>query len=108
MGPPSTVPTVRSQFAEHRITGVAGCAPSGRQPVMARAARNYRPDIHNHVILDDMEHVITIHCAGRVARNERYGVTELERRAGWRGENAVLLVEPEDRKIMTNHRHVAG
>src|SRR5579862_1203934 len=81
---------------------------TGREPVVAGAARDDRPDIDDDVVPHDVERVVAVDRARRVPGHERDAVAHPQRRTLWRGEQAVFLVRPEHLEVMADDRHVEG
>src|SRR6266566_4841842 len=76
------------------------------QAVMAGTARDDGPDVDDHVVADDVVGVVPVHGARRVPGHQGDGVADPQRRSPGSGEDAVLLVEPDDLEVLADDGHV--
>src|SRR5215469_7276833 len=70
---------------------------------MPGTARDDGPDVDDGPVADYVVDVIAVHGARRVPGHQRHRVAHRQRRAAWRGEDAVLLIEPDDREPVVAH-----
>src|SRR5215510_9796323 len=75
---------------------------------MPRAAGDDRPDVYDDIVVEHVIRVVPVHGARRVSGHQGDGVTDRQGRPARGGEDAVLLVEPEDREVVAGERHVRG
>src|SRR6516225_7860534 len=83
-----------------------GLARQPGQAVMAGTARGDGPDVNDHVVADDVVGVVPVHGARRVPGHQGDGVAGPQRRSLRSGEDAVLLIEPDDLEVVADDGHV--